>query len=71
MGKKRKKLEIKIEIDLETKFFKVVEFNYNGDGGAMSGYYKDKHHFLDMFNDYCEEYICFDMKNNRSDFEYE
>jgi len=71
MAKKKKKLEIKIEIDLETKFFKVVDFNYEGNGGAMSGGYKDKQHFLDMFNDYCEEYIRFDLEDNRRKFEYE
>ena len=68
---KKKKLEIKIEIDLETKFFKVVDFNYKGDGGAISGDYKDKQNFLAMFNDYCEEYICFDLEDNRSKLQYE
>ena len=71
MAKKNKKLEIKIEIDLETKFFKVVDFNYEGNGGTMSGGYKDKQHFLDIFTDYCEEYIRFDLEDNRRKFEYE
>jgi len=68
---KKKKLEIKIEIDLETKFFKVVDFNYEGNGGAMSGGYDNKQHFLEMFNHYCEEYICLDLDDNGSELEYE
>ena len=71
MRKKKKKLDIKIEIDLETKFFKIIDFNYKDDCGAMSGYYNDKQHFLNMFNDYCEEYICLDLEDKRSDLGYE
>lgn len=71
MEKKNKKVEIKIEIDLETKIFKVFDFDYKGNGGGMSGSYKDKQDFLDTFNEYCEKYICLDLKDNRSKLEYE
>ena len=71
MRKKKKKVEIEIEIDLEKKFFKVVDYDYLGNGGAMSGGYKDKEHFLAMFNDYCEKYICLDLYDNSSESENE
>ncbi len=71
MRKKKKKLEIKIEIDLEEKFFKVIDFNYESNGGFMSGGYKNKQHFLNIFNDYCEKYICFDLEDDESESEYE
>lgn len=64
---RKKKLEIKIEIDLETKFFKVVDFDYLGNGGAISGGYVDKEDFLNMFNDYCEKYICLELYDNSSE----
>ena len=64
--KKKKKVEIEIEIDLENKFFKVVDFDYLGNGGAISGGYVDKEDFLNMFNDYCEKYICLELYDNSS-----
>lgn len=63
---RKKKKKVEIEIDLETKFFKVVDFDYLGNGGVISGGYKDKQHFLDIFNDYCEKYICLDLEDDRS-----
>lgn len=59
--KKSRKVEMKIEFDLDKHFFKVVDHNYNKSGGAMSGGYRDKEHFLDMFNDYFEKYICIEL----------
>lgn len=71
LRKKKKKVDIKIEIDLEEKFFKVVDFDYAGNCGFMSGGYEDKYHFLNMFNDYCEKYICLDLEESESESEYE
>ena len=59
--KRTRKVKINIEIDLDKHFVKVVDYNYNGSGGFMSGGYRDKEHFLNMFNDYVEEYICLDL----------
>ena len=61
MSKKKKKVEVTIEFDLEKQFFKVVDYDYNHCGGAISGGYKDEDHFLRMFNDYFKKYICIEV----------
>lgn len=63
----KKWIEIGIEIDLEKKFFKVVDFDYESNYGAISGIYKNKQDFLKMFNDYCKKYICLDLEVNKSE----
>lgn len=67
--KKIKKVEVTIEFDLEKQFFKVVDYDYNHSGGAMSGGYRDKQHFLDMFNDYFEKYICIELPEYEEEHE--
>lgn len=66
MSKKKKKIKITIEFDLERKFCKVVDYDYKGNGGAMSGGYKDKQDFLNAFNDYFEKYICIDLEEKQN-----
>ena len=68
---KKKKVEMKIELDLETKFYKVSDIDYIGTGGGMSGRFKNKQHFLDEFNWYFQKYICLDLKDKRRKLEYE
>lgn len=70
-GLSKKKCEIEIEIDLEKKFFKVVDFDYASNCGAISGVYEDKQDFLKIFNDYCEKYICLDLEESESELKHE
>lgn len=59
-SKNKRIIDITINIDTEKKFFKVVDYDSKSSCGAISGGYKNKEHFLDMFNDYFEKYICLD-----------
>lgn len=60
-NKKKKTVEVTIEFDLEEQFFRVVDYDYRGSGGVISGGYRDEQHFLDMFVDYFEKYICIEL----------
>ncbi len=58
MRKKKRKVTINIEFNLDEKFVKVIDYDYLGNGGGMSGKYKNKEDFLNAFNEYFEKYIC-------------
>lgn len=63
-GKKKKTVEVTIEFNLEEQFFKIVDYDYRGSGGAMSGWYRDEEHFLNMFNEYFGKYISIEIPEN-------
>ncbi len=67
--KKIKKVEVTIEFDLEKHFFKVVDYDYKKSGGAISGYYRNKEHFLGILNEYFEKYVCIELPECEEEYE--
>lgn len=64
--RKKKMIDIEINIDTKEKFFKIVDYDNNFNGGAISGGYKNKKHFIDIFTDYFDKYIsidCYESEN--------
>lgn len=59
-SKKNKIIDMTITINTKDKFFKVVDYDNNSNGGAISGGYKDKKHLINMFNDYFDKFIYID-----------